>query len=109
MSTSVNLEGSNLYYRVNHPEFDPTIAYKALAYIDYGESAWSQLLFVTENGLTYCVKVKRCLNLNAIAEATEQKLRFSVNGPVVTRIDSETLRNAPWPKPKARNPDLEDD
>jgi hypothetical protein len=107
MAAAVNLDGRTTYplwYRVKHPEFDPNLAYKALAYLDYGESADHQLLFVTHRGLTWAVKVMRCLCLNAFAFQNMQFDRTWVGLPVAFREEA-----IPWPKPVGRNPDLDDD
>lgn len=115
MSTSIGLNSEQLYYRVNHPEFKPDWAYRAIAYIDYGESAWSQLLFVTHTGMTYCVKVKRCLCITAMTAMLPREYLAiercvgSAMEPLCAEIIDQKLASLPWPKPTARNPDLEDD
>lgn len=106
MPAAVNLDGRTTYplwYRVNHPEFDPTRAYKAIAYMDYGESADHQLLFITHRGLTWAVKVHRCLCLNAFGYHGDQ-------GRTWETLDRSLCHEIlPWPKPLGRNPDLNDD
>ena len=100
MATSVNLASEGLFYKVRHPEFDPTVAYKAIAYLDYGESAWAQLLFVTHRGMTYAVKVNRCVCVDA-NRSMRNVLRYRIEDPAVLCIK--------WPKPVCKNPDLDDD
>lgn len=115
MGTAINLAEQNLFYRVRHPEFDPTKAYKAIAYVDYGESAWSQLLFINERGMTYSVKVNRALCINAYCDGRlGSVLLIGCNIPdskipVVVEIGDHDIVALPWPKPRAANPDLDDD
>lgn len=58
MGAILNISDLNLRYRVFHADFDSEKTYLAIAYIDYGESAWSQLLFVNERGMTFALSVK---------------------------------------------------
>ncbi|MHB8397327.1 MAG: hypothetical protein ACYDCI_00110 [Candidatus Limnocylindrales bacterium] len=96
--TAINLCADGLYYKVRHPEFEPDWAYRAIAYIDYGESAWSKLLFVTQRGMTYGVKVHRCVCLGD----------RGWYGMAVPLTDRAALA-LPWPRPVCKNPELDDD
>ena len=100
MSAAVNVFDAKLYYRVKHPEFDEGRVYRAIAYFDFGESAWAKLLFVNERGMSYSVKSFRCFCVNEVDGALT---------PTSDPIGSPHVAEAPWPKPRCKNPDLDDD
>jgi hypothetical protein len=106
--TSTNLAPFKLWYRVNHPEFDPAKGYLALAHIDYGESAWAQMLFITHTGMTYSVKVHRCLCLNPFLGCFNSEIR-GTPGMIFDLPENLEVSALPWPRPKCKNPDLDDD
>lgn len=59
MVASVDLSRLDLWYRVDNENFRADMVYRAIAYLDYGESARGQLLFVTDDGVTYALPVDR--------------------------------------------------
>ena len=65
MPGSLDLSNLDLWYKVFHEEFDPERVYKPIAHLDYGETAWAQLLFINERGMTYAVVTYKTLCVNA--------------------------------------------
>lgn len=81
----INISDQNIYYKVFHEEFDPNKIYKAIAYMSFGETAWSQLLFINEEGMTYSVVVykTRCVEANRFySQASEELAKL---GPCKTK------------------------
>lgn len=66
MGAILDLSKLDMWYRIEHPDFSQTKAYRAIAYIDYGESAWSQLLFINERGMTFSLRVQYTVCLNPL-------------------------------------------
>ena len=64
MVTSVDLTRLDMWFRVDNENFAEDMAYRAIAYLDYGETANGQLLFVTDTGAMYALPVKytRCVS-----------------------------------------------
>lgn len=64
MVTSVDLTKLDLWFKVENANFAEDMAYRAIAYLDYGESADGQLLFVTDEGAVYALPVRytRCVS-----------------------------------------------
>jgi hypothetical protein len=54
---SVDLTQLDLWCKVDNENFAPELVYKPIAYLDYGESATGQLLFVTDEGALYALPV----------------------------------------------------
>ena len=94
MATSVNIASEGLFYRVKHPEFDFNRSYKALAYVAYGESAWSYLLFVTHRGFTYEIRVDSC-----------RLIARSWSGDMYLDLTA-AQRETEWAMPVCKNPEL---
>ena len=61
MPGSLDLSNLELWYKVFHEEFAPERVYKPIAHLDYGETAWAQLLFINERGMTYAVVTYKTL------------------------------------------------
>lgn len=53
----------HVWYKVRHPWFDPTCAYRAVAYTLHSESSWAYLTFILATGHTVAVQVHRCTAL----------------------------------------------
>lgn len=101
---SVSLGAFPLWYKIAHPAFDKERAYRALAYIPYGETAWAYLVFVTEKGHTYQVQVWRCTCLPVIDETLDYNMR-ALHRPLTLAEHA-----FPWAtKPATPNPDLATD
>lgn len=56
---------NNVWYTVFHDQFSRDRMYRAIAYIDYGETADGQLLFITESGLTYGIPMQQAIAVDA--------------------------------------------
>ena len=67
---SLDISHLNLWYKVFHEEFDPCKVYKPIGYIDYGETAWAQIVFINDRGMTYSVTNYKtlCVNQKSIIE-----------------------------------------
>lgn len=94
MGAIAELAGLGLRYRVKHPDFDSDKSYLALAYIDYGESAWSQILFVNERGMTFAVSVKQtvCATSKVEAGGYERALWRDIDAPNPLEIPKSNLK-----------------
>ena len=98
MAASTPLAEHRLWYRVYHPVFSKELAYRAIAHLDFGETAWAYLLFVTEKGYTWSARVDRCHFLPP-QPATEYPHEFW--RPLT--CDEQKIRRE---SPKGYNPDL---
>ncbi len=59
----MDLSALDLWCKVDNENFAENLLYRAVAYLDYGETATGQLLFVTDEGAFYALPVThvRCL------------------------------------------------
>jgi hypothetical protein len=117
----------DLYYRVDHPEFNKNFAYRCIGIVDYGESAWSQLYFINHRGMTYAVKNFRChcmVGQKAIETIKttiyrphgstggdphefKQEVYFDIpdKSPLFFELKPHWIE-LPFPKPVGHNPDI---
>jgi hypothetical protein len=112
MAAAISIFDARLYYRVRHPEFDPRKAYRAVGYLAHSETSWNQLLFITDRGLTYTIKVFNTLNVNALCnDELTRVLNLPGGGiwPVAVEIMDDAIAMAPWPRARGKNPEIEDD
>lgn len=104
MSAIMPLHGERIWYKVRHPHFNKALAYRAIGYLAYSETAWSYLVLVNEKGMTYQVQVWRCTAL-----PRNQEQRWIEDGPLA-RMQTGDEAAFPWAeKPSQRNPDLDTD
>ena len=54
---SVDLAQLDLWCKVDNENFAAELVYKPIAYLDYGETATGQLLFLTDEGALYALPV----------------------------------------------------
>ncbi|MCL6442537.1 MAG: hypothetical protein K6T83_03600 [Alicyclobacillus sp.] len=59
MVAAVDLTSLDLWYKVDHDNFAEDMVYRAIAYLDYGETATGQLLFITDEGATFALPVDK--------------------------------------------------
>src|SRR6185437_3380612 len=56
--------GIPVWYRIRgHEAFREDLAYKAIGFVCFGETGWSQLIFISDVGHTVGVQVHRCTAL----------------------------------------------
>jgi hypothetical protein len=90
-----------VWYKVRHPWFDPTKAYRAVDYVLHSESAWGYLVFVLPKGHTVSIQVHRCTALPRTCEMSH------IDHTALSRDLTETEFLFEWAKkPPAANPDL---
>ncbi len=66
-----------LWYKVRHPWFDPGLAYRAVWFSDYSETAWPQIWFVLPTGHTVGVQNHRCTCLPRPSDPLSRPLATS--------------------------------
>lgn len=98
--TMISLADQNIMYKVFHPEFQPNRQYKALAYAIFAETAWAQLVFINEKGMTYSVVVykTRAINIedwsmenNAIKDLESPKVVGK--NPDINEVDTGMIKH----------------
>ena len=93
------------WYKVDHPWFDSTTAYRPIAFTLPSETAWGHLTFVLISGHTVSVQVKRCTALRPTCEYLGRSDGFY-------RAMTQTEMDQPWAKKAdldGENPDLDTD
>lgn len=95
-----------VWYRIHgHEAFRDDLAYRAMGLVCFGETAWSQLFFVSDRGHTVGVQVHRCTALPPISryldEWTDKQGMYCRN-----LLEGEPSYPAAG---KFRNPDIDTD
>jgi hypothetical protein len=94
---------SGIWYKVEHPWFNPGWAYQAVAYTNFSETAWAQITFILPTGHTVAVQNWRC---TALPRSCEQRW---LEGASYARPMTETERLFPRAVKLPPNPDLDVD
>lgn len=97
------MQRSGIWYKVKHPMFDPDLAYQAIHWSDFSETAWAQIVFILPTGHTWGVQNFRCTALMPY-NRLDHELAEDTN---YYRSMTISEKNQPWAtKPVLPNPDV---